>query len=152
MAQQSNKSDNVKIALYLFGGYLLWRVAKNFIGREDDSQTAPEAMNCDSVLNSPNLSRDRAAYFNDADEIVAAIQGTGVIVLPWEDDAKIAAILMRAGNETDVKALICAFGNRKPTILSPAQPLGSWVSAYLDSDKISEVNNYYQYKGISFRF
>lgn len=152
MAQNSsNKSDNVKLALYIFGGYLLWRVAKNFLGKADTG-TAVEAVNCEKLFSSGQLSRDRSAYFADADEIYTAIQGTGLFVNWWEDDDKIAAVLMRAGNQQDVEALICAFGYRKKSALSPAEPLTAWITSYLDADKIQEVNNYYAYKGITTRW
>lgn len=151
MAANQNKSDNVKIALYIFGGYLLWRVAKNFIGK-GDTGTSVEALGCDTIWNSGQLSRAKSAYYADADEIYTAIQGTGLFVTPWEDDTKIAAILMRAGNQKDVDALICAFGYRKKSALSPAEPLTAFITSYLDADKIIEVNNYYAYKGISTRW
>jgi hypothetical protein len=152
MAQNSsNKSDNVKIALYIFGGYLLWRVAKNFIGKSDTG-TSVEALGCDTIWNSGLLSRNKSAYYTDADEIYNAIIGGGLFVKPWEDDTKIAEVLMRAGNQKDVDALICAFGYRKESILTPAAPLTSYISSYLDSDKIKQVNDYYAYKGISTRW
>ena len=151
MAANSNKSDNVKIALYIFGGYLLWRVAKNFMGKSDTG-TSVEALGCNTIWDSGQLSRPKSAYYADADEIYTAIQGTGLFVTPWEDDTKIAAILMRAGNQKDVDALICAFGYRKKSALSPAEPLTAYITSYLDSDKVAEVNNYYAYKGISTRW
>ena len=152
MQQQSNRSDNVKIALYIFGAYLAYRLYKNFAGKDATTTGAPESINCNALFSSGQLSRDRSAYFNDADEIEVAVNGTTIFQNWWEDDTKIAAVLMRAGNAKDVEALICAFGNRKPTALSPAQPLGAWISAYLDTDKVQEVNNYYAYKGISHRW
>lgn len=152
MAEKSNTSDNVKIALYIFGGYLLYQVYKNFKGKDASTTGAPESINCSTLWNSGKLSRSKSAYYNDADEIEVAVNGTTIFQNWWEDDTKIAAVLMRAGNESDVEALICAFGNRKPTALSPAQPLGAWISAYLDTDKVAEVNNYYAYKGISHRW
>jgi hypothetical protein len=152
MAQNSsNKSDNVKIALYLFGGYLLWRVAKNFIGK-GDTGTSVEALGCDTIWNSGQLSRNKSAYYADADEIYTAIQGTGLFVNWYEDDDKIASVLMRAGNQKDVDALICAWGYRKKSALSPGEPLTAWITSYLDADKVQQVNDYYAYKGISTRW
>jgi len=156
MAQQKKKTDVGKIALYAIGGYLVFRFAaklfRGVTGPQDSTVTTPEALNCTSIWNSGQLSRTQGAYYNDADEIYNAIQGSTFIVSPWEDDTKIAAVLMRAGNQADVEALICAFGNRKTSILSPAQPLGAWISSYLDSGKVKEVNDYYAYKGISYRW
>lgn len=151
MAIKESKSDNVKIALYIFGGYLLWRVAKNFIGKSETG-TSVEAASCDKLFNSGSLSRDKAAYYADADEIYTAIIGSGLIVIPWEDDTKIAAVLMRAGKDQDVAALICAFGYRKKSTLSPAEPLTTYITAFLDNDKVKEVNDYYAYKGITYRW
>lgn len=151
MAQQNNSSDNVKIALYLFGGYLLYRAYKNFAGHSDTG-TSVEAAGCDKLWNSGTLSRNKTAYYTDADEIYTAIVGSGLFVNWYEDDAKVAAVLMRAGNEADVAALICAFGYRKKSTLSPAEPLSAYITAYLDDDKKIEVNNYYAYKGITYRW
>ena len=152
MAQNSsNKSDNVKLALYIFGGYLLWRVAKNFIGPKDTG-TSVEALGCETLWDSGLLSRAKSAYYADADEIYTAIQGSGLFVNWWEDDDKIAAVLMRARNQKDVDALICAWGYRKKSVLSPAEPLPTWIVSYLDADKLKEVNDYYAYKGISTRW
>lgn len=147
----SNKSDTVKIALYIFGGYLLWRIAKNFMG-PSQTGTSVESASCDKLFNSGTLSRNKTAYYTDADEIYTAIIGSGLIVLPWEDDTKVASVLMRAGNDQDVAALICAFGYRKKSALSPAENLATYITAFLDSDKIKEVNDYYVYKGITYRW
>jgi hypothetical protein len=98
------------------------------------------------------LSRSKEAYYADADEIYTAIQGTGLFVSWTEDDDKIEAILARAQNDQDVSALICAFGNRKPSILSPAEALPSWITSYLDTSNINRVNAYYSTKGISYRW
>lgn len=148
---QNNSSDNIKIALYIFGGYLLYRAYKNFAGHSDTG-TNVEAANCDKLFNSGTLSRDKAAYYTDADEIYTAIVGSGLFVNWTEDDTKVAAVLMRAGKDADVAGLICAFGYRKMSALSPAENLSSYITTYLDNDKKIEVNNYYQYKGISYRW
>ena len=145
------KPDLVTIGLVVVGGFVLWRFIKNAMG-PTDTGTSVEAASCGNIWTSGGLSRDKTAYAIDADEIYTAIIGSGPIVSPWEDDNKIAAILMRANNQKDVDALICAFGYRKGSFLSPAEPLTTYIISYLDSDKIEEVNNYYQSKGISTRW
>jgi len=151
MAEKNNTGDNVKIALYIFGGYLLYRAYKNFSG-PGDTGTSVESEDCEKLFNSGSLSRARTAYYVDADEIYTAIIGSGLFVNFWEDDTKIASVLMRAGKDQDVGALICAFGYRKKSALSPAEPLTAYITAYLDADKVAEVNSYYAYKGITYRW
>ena len=156
MKQQNNSEPNfAKIALYVGGGYLLYKLvsglSKNIMGHADTG-TSVESAACDKIWNSGNLSRAKTAYYADADEIYTAIIGSGLFVQFYEDDAKVAAVLMRAGKDADVSALICAFGYRKASTLSPAEPLTSYITHYLDADKIKEVNDYYAYKGITYRF
>jgi hypothetical protein len=155
MAQNNNQPNFAKIALYIGGGYLLYKLvtglSKNIIGHADTG-TSVESAACDKIWNNTTLSRSKTAYYADADEIYTAIIGSGLFVQFYEDDPKIAAVLMRAGKDADVAALICAFGYRKSSTLAPAEPLTAYITAYLDSDKVKEVNDYYAYKGITYRW
>jgi hypothetical protein len=155
MAQRKSEIDKnfvIKAAVYIGAGLLAYRLYRNIFGASSNQQTAADAINCGNIWNSGQLSRSRESYFADADEIYTAIQGTGLFVSWYEDDAKIEEVLKRANNDADVSALICAFGNRKPSILSPAEALPSWITSYLDTGNKDRVNQYYASKGITYRW
>jgi hypothetical protein len=154
MAKKQELDTNfiLKAAVYIGAGLLAYRLYRNIVGPSQTGQTAADALNCNNIWNSGQLSRSKEAYYADADEIYTAIQGNSFIVSWWEDDDKIETILSRAQNDADVSALICAFGNRKPSILSPAQALPSYITSYLDTSNLNRVNAYYATKGISYRW
>jgi hypothetical protein len=150
--QEYDKNFIVKAAVYIGAGLLAYRLYRNIVGPSQTGHSAAVALNCNNMWKSGQLSRSKEAYYADADEIYTAIQGNSFIVSWWEDDEKIEAVLGRAQNDQDVSALICAFGNRKPSILSPAQALPSYISSYLDTANLNRVNAYYATKGISYRW
>jgi hypothetical protein len=156
MKQEIDKNFLIKAGVVTIGGLLIYRAIKNLFGSgtgngnagSGGGQTAPEAIDCNNIWNNPNLSYEKYSYYNDADAIFTAIQGTTIFVSWWEDDKAIEDILKKANNEMDVQALICAFGLRKPSLLSPGQPLGAFITEYLDESNKQAVNSYYRYKGI----
>jgi len=150
--QELDKNFILKAAVYIGAGLLAYRLYRNIVGPAQTGQTAADALNCNNIWNSGQLTRSKEAYYADADEIYTAIQGNSFIVSWYEDDEKIEAVLGRAQNDQDVSALICAFGNRKPSILSPAEALPSWITSYLDTANLNRVNAYYATKGISYRW
>jgi len=81
MAEKNSTSDNIKIGLYIFGGYLLYQVYKNFKGKDQNQTGAPESINCEKLWNSGTLSRDKSAYYNDADTIEVAVNGAIIIII-----------------------------------------------------------------------
>ena len=156
MKKEIDKNFLIKAGVIAVGGLLVYRAIKNLFGSGTNGNagsgggtTAPESIDCNSIWNNPALSYDKYSYYNDADAIFTAIQGTTIIVSWWEDDTAIENILKKANNDLDVQALICAFGLRKPSLLSPAQPLGAYITEYLDESNKQAVNSYYRYKGIS---
>jgi len=147
----------IRTGLIVGGGiaayFLLKKLFGNDTGVGGDESTSPEAIDCQELWDQYGYyTRDKNAYFVDADSIQAAIVGSGLIVSPTEDDTLIGEILKRANNGWDVAALICAFGERKPSLLTPAQPLPTWITAYLDNDIREQVNQDYANKGITFRW
>lgn len=155
MAAKKSEIDKnflIKAAVYIGAGLLAYRLYRNLFGASANQSTAADAINCSNIFSSGQLSRSRESYFADADAIYTAIQGTGLFVSWYEDDDAIEQILKRANNDADVSALICAFGNRKPSILSPAESLPSWITSYLDDSNKNSVNQYYASKGISYRW
>jgi hypothetical protein len=157
MKKELDKNFLIKAGIYAVGGFFVYRAIKNLFGSGNGNgnagsgggMTAPESIDCNNIWNNPNLSFDKYSYYNDADAIFTAIQGTTIIVSWWEDDTAIQNILKKANNDYDIQALICAFGLRKPSLLSPAQPLGAFILEYLDLSDKDAVNSYYRYKGIS---
>jgi len=155
MKKKIDKNFLIKAGVYAVGGLLIYRAISKLFGSGDGNAgsgggtTAPESIDCVNIWNNSNLSYDKFSYYNDADAIFTAIQGTTFIVSWWEDDTAIENILKKANNGFDVQALICAFGLRKPSLLSPAQPLGAYITEYLDESNKEAVNSYYRYKGIS---
>jgi len=152
----------IRTGLIIGGGVAAYFLIKKlFVSEAGDGEGAlpsPEAIDCSKIWDEGNgeadhyLSRDRNAYFVDADAIQAAIVGAGLIVSPTEDDTFIGEVLKRAVNNWDVAALICAFGQRKPSLLTPAQPLPVWITAYLDNDIRIAVNEDYTKRGINFQW
>jgi hypothetical protein len=155
MKKEIDKNFLIKAGVIAVGGLLVYRAVKNLFGSgtgtagSGGGTTAPESIDCVNIWNNPNLTFEKYSYYNDADAIYTAIQGTTFIVSWWEDDTAIENILKKANNDFDVQALICAFGLRKPSILSASQPLGAYITEYLDSSNKEAVNSYYRYKGIS---
>lgn len=162
MKKQIDKNFLIKAGVYAVGGFLIYRAISKLFGSGDGNAgfgdgnagsgggtTAPESIDCVNIWNNSNLSYDKFTYYNDADAIFTAIQGTTIFVSWWEDDTAIENILKKANNGFDVQALICAFGLRKPSLLSAAQPLGAYITEYLDGTNKEAVNSYYRYKGIS---
>lgn len=156
--EKINKNFLIKAGVYAIGGLLIYRAIKGFVKPSEDEQSAanPFDIDCNELFTNPvyskNLTRNRAAYSADADQIFTAIQGTGLFVSWTEDDTKIMEILKRAQTNADVAALICAFGLRKPSILSPEEPLNSYITSYLDNAYRLSVNADYRNKNISFQW
>jgi len=151
----------IRTGLIIGGGVAAYFLIKKLFkvkGDDGEPLPSPEAIDCSKIWDEGNgeadhyLSRDRNAYFVDADAIQAAIVGAGLIVSPTEDDTFIGEVLKRAVNNWDVAALICAFGERKPSLLTPAQPLPVWITAYLDNDIRTQVNEDYNRRGITFQW
>ena len=149
---QLDKNFLLKAGVYIVGGLLIWRAYKNIFGSGALGENAPDAIKCSNIRNSGKLTRDKNAYYADADSIYTAIQGSGLFVSWFEDDDLIEEILKRCNNDFDVSALICAFGNRKPSTLAPAEPLNAYITEYLDSSNRASVNATYAQKGITFRW
>jgi hypothetical protein len=151
----------LRTGLIIGGGVAAYFLIKKLFkvqGDDGEPLPSPQAIDCNKLWDENNaeadhyLSRDKNAYFVDADAIQAAIVGAGLIVSPTEDDTLIGEILKRAVNNYDVAALICAFGERKPSLLTPAQPLPVWITAYLDNDIRTQVNEDYNRRGITFQW
>jgi len=156
--KEIDKNFLIKAGVYAIGGYLIYQAAKSFFKPSDDEQKEanPFDIDCNELFTNPkynkNLTRNRGAYSADADQIFTAIQGTGLFVSWTEDDSKIMEVLKRAQTNADVAALICAFGLRAPSILSPAEPLNSYITSYLDNAYRLSVNADYRNKNISFQW
>jgi hypothetical protein len=95
------------------------------------------------------LTYNEAMYRGLADGIQAAFwSGTG-----WtEDDTAIGTALKQMYTDADVQKLVSTYGARGGFLLGSALNLPQTVTAYLDNDVKTEVNNDYQKKGIQYRW
>lgn len=143
--------------LVAYAGY---RIIKRFTtpGEFIQPDAAPSGgivqntLDCSGIWNNTNLTRPKSSYYADADAIYTAL-GFGTLFVSWtEDDTVAGEILKRANNETDVYALNCAFGLRNVSLLSGDANLVTFITSYLDSDVIADVNNNYSSKGINWRW
>lgn len=85
-----------------------------------------------------------------ADQIEAAVWGTGVVESWTEDDEAFATCLMVPQNTADVRLLMNAYGSRG-THFNQLN-LTETVVAYLDQDYRDAVRADYAAKGITIRF
>jgi len=90
MKQQVDKNFLIKAGVIAIGGLLIYRAVKNLFGSATGTgtagtgggTTAPEAIDCNNIWNNQNLSYQKYSYYNDADAIFTAIQGTYFILSP----------------------------------------------------------------------
>jgi len=135
------------VAGIIAGAWLLSKLFSNDKsgGQSDESgNTKPDKK---------NLSYALGAYEIWADEIETSIFGSYGITLPWEDDEKIGEILKYMNTLDDVYQLINAYGRRYVGVfIQDGGNLAQTISSYLDEDIVSEVNQNYEQKNISFRW
>ena len=125
---------------------LLYRIlSKNKSGGTSDEAAAG--------YSASKLTYPKFTYTAFADQIEAAIWGTGAVASWWEDDEQIADILKQMQNIDDVRALIDAYGVRTVGLLiSDGGNLVESVASYLDNDLKEEVNADYAAKNIPFQW
>jgi len=119
------------------GAFLLYRLFKS----DQSGGTSDENIS----YTASNLTYSNIQYKIFADEIEAAVWGTGAIAAWWEDDEEIGRILMEMQNIDDVKALISAYGRRYAgVLLQEGGNLVQTIENYLDDDIKEEVNEVYK--------
>ena len=85
-----------------------------------------------------------------ADQIEAAIYGSGLFSLPWEDEAQVVDLCQMCQTTRDVILLVNAYGTRGTWLDKKTLPQA--IRAYLSDADISAINADFQAKGIQFAF
>jgi len=141
------KTVAIAAACIVGGGIVLSKLFSN------DKSGGQSDQSGNTKPNKKNLSYAPGAYEIWADEIETSIFGSYGIVLPWEDDEKIGEILKYMNTLDDVYQLIESYGRRYVGIfIQDGGNLAQTISSYLDEDIVSEVNQDYEQKNISFRW
>lgn len=132
------------IAAGLYAGYKIYQLFN-----QDKSGGTSD----DIEVNENKLSYPIGTYKVYADEIEAAIWGTGAFPSMTEDDEAIGLILMDMNTADDVYQLATEYGVRtRGVLLEDGGNLVETIQTYLDSDIKATVNADYRAKNIPFQW
>ena len=144
MPKQEQKTDFPKLALYVAGGFLLYKLAKKVGGfisdpignAEENAQLAAEI-----IVNEQNLTYQKWQYISWAN----ALEQT-LLVDSTENESLIDNIIFQIQNDDDWKQLVLAFGVRLNYSFGYI-PTGSYTlpSALLEyvPERINDYNNHF---------
>ena len=98
-------------------------------------------------MDESNLTYDQEQYNLYADKIQGALDRL------FKDIDIVYSVMTEMQNKDDIKALIVAFGQRKPKsyfVFGPASNLTEWIASALDTTEISKLNEKITQTGYKF--
>lgn len=137
--------DNTLTGALLIGGLLIADKVVGWFAPENPGGDVPPAPEDPTAATMTQTEADTVA-----DQIEAAVWGTGVVESWTEDDEAFAACLMVPRNTADVRLLMNAYGSRGTHF--DKKNLTETVVEYLDDDYRQAVRDDYAAKGITIRF